>query len=272
MLMRVQYAVPFPRALLVLTLLGAAMATRSVSAADDNKPAAQQHFDRARSLYSAGRYREALAELEQARSLDPEAKDLVLNLAIVSEKLARFDDALRYMRMYQGMPLEPQERVRADTTIRRLEGAKREVDEQASRATTAADEPKTQPSDFLSLNAERPVGARVRMRGRLDGVVVGLGAVALVGLGVGTFFGIKALSDKPSSPAITDGTRSYASLQAQADKAHNESIVADVAFGVFALAGAGAAILYFARERVPAARPSAAFLLGPRGAGVRVPF
>src|SRR5262245_11990275 len=48
----------------------------------DEQRKAQEHFQRAKELYSTGKYPEAIAELEVARGLDPKAKDLVLNIAI----------------------------------------------------------------------------------------------------------------------------------------------------------------------------------------------
>ena len=64
------------------------------------KAAAQAHFMRTKDLYASGKYQEAIKELELAHELDPTAKDLVFNLGSVSEKLARYDDALKYYHAY----------------------------------------------------------------------------------------------------------------------------------------------------------------------------
>ena len=50
--------------------------------------AAKAHFGKAKEFYLAGNYKAAKTELEEAQRLDPNAKELVLNLANVCEKLA----------------------------------------------------------------------------------------------------------------------------------------------------------------------------------------
>src|SRR5690349_16295735 len=89
---------------------------------------AQQHFQRAKDLYQTGAYREAIAELELARTLDPKGKDLVFNLGIVHEKLGKFDEAIALFRQYLAMDnVSAAERAKAENVIKRIEGAKREV-------------------------------------------------------------------------------------------------------------------------------------------------
>ena len=51
----------------------------TAAAQTDEQRKAQEHFQRAKELYSTGKYSEAIAELEVARELDPKAKDLVMN-------------------------------------------------------------------------------------------------------------------------------------------------------------------------------------------------
>src|SRR5262245_60991677 len=68
--------------------------THAAPALTEDQAKAQQHFQRAKDLYLAGSYREAVAELEIARSLDPKAKDLVMNLGILHEKLGKYDAAV----------------------------------------------------------------------------------------------------------------------------------------------------------------------------------
>ena len=87
---------------------------------------AQEHFQRAKELYQAGKYGEAIAELDVARELDPKAKDLVMNLGIVHEKLGRYDEAISHLRSYLEMEgVTPAERTRVEGMIKRIEGAKR---------------------------------------------------------------------------------------------------------------------------------------------------
>jgi tetratricopeptide (TPR) repeat protein len=222
--------------------------------APDNKAAAQQHFTRAKELYNTGNYREALAELESARALDPQAKDLVFNLGIVTERLGRLEEALKWYRVYLEMTdLTPAERQRAETTVKRLEGAKRET---PAQPPTAPLRPATR------APAEEPP------KGRIDALTIGSAALAVSGLAVGTIFAFKALGDRPKSGFVTGRDGSYAELQDQADTAHTEAIVADVALGVGVAFAVVTAVLYFTRPKVVSDAPTFAATrwAGPVGA------
>ncbi len=200
---------------------------------------AQQHFKRARELYQQGSYRDALNELEAAHTLDPEAKDLVFNLSLVTEKLSRIDDALRYMRMYAEMNLDSAERGRAESAIRRLEGAKRAIPEVVP-VVVAPPPPPPPPAE------EPPT------RGRFDAWTLTAAAVAVGGFTVGTIFGLKATSDKPKA-GLTTGTggMSFADIQSKQSSAHSEAVLADVGFAVGVAATVTTAVLYFARMKKP---------------------
>src|SRR5580704_1354868 len=115
----------------VVGCIAAAQAPRASLAQTSpaNIAAARAHFEKARTCYEQGAYREAISELEAAHTLDPTAKDLVFNLGVVHEKLADIDDALTWFRLFTTMDLTPQERERADSYIRRLEGAKSELEQ-----------------------------------------------------------------------------------------------------------------------------------------------
>src|SRR4051794_19653069 len=54
--------------------------------AERGKQAMALH-DEARELYAHGRYRAAVARLEAAQALDPEANELVYNLGLIHERL-----------------------------------------------------------------------------------------------------------------------------------------------------------------------------------------
>jgi tetratricopeptide (TPR) repeat protein len=207
----------------------------------DAQQKAEAHYKRARELYGSGAYREAAAELEAARGLDPNAKELVFNLGVVSEKLGKFDDALRYFRLYTTMDgVTDQEKQRAEAAIKRLEGAKRET-------------PTPQPSASASTTPTPPppeTPPTPPEKGRIDAATVVAASVAIVGLGVGTTFGIKALADKPKSSFVTGRDGSYDDLQSKASSAHREAVVADVGLGVGVVAAAITAYLYFARPKV----------------------
>ncbi|MEO6572874.1 MAG: tetratricopeptide repeat protein [Polyangiaceae bacterium] len=211
-------------------------ATSTVSTKDAAD--AQLHFKRARELYQQGLYRDALNELEAAHTLDPEAKDLVFNLSLVTEKLSRIDDALRYMRMYSEMNLDSAERARAESSIRRLEGVKRATPEVVPVPVA----PPTPPPP------QEPPPAR----GRIDVWTLTAATVAVGGFAVGTIFGLKATSDKPAAGFTTGpGGMSFGDVQAKQNSAHSEAVLADIGFAVGIAATVTTAVLYFARNKKP---------------------
>ncbi|MDB4934942.1 MAG: TonB-dependent receptor [Labilithrix sp.] len=208
---------------------------------------AQQHFQRAKELYAAGSYREAIAELELARGLDPKAKDLVFNLGIVHEKLGKFDEAIAYFRQYMEMDtVGAAERAKAENIIKRIEGAKREVPVAPVPSGSSAAEPPPPPPEETG-------------NGRIDAATVTAGSVAIVGLGVGAAFGILALSNRPSS-FVTGRDGTFDKLQSKNDDAHTQAIVADVGFGIGIAAALVTAYLYFGRSKNPQEPKRAAFV------------
>jgi hypothetical protein len=73
-----------------------------------------------------------------------------------------------------------------------------------------------------------------------------------VGLGVGTTFGILALSSKPGANEFTTGRDgSFDTLQAKSDDSHTQAVIADVGFGAGIAAALVTAYLYFGRPREP---------------------
>lgn len=198
----------------------------------EDQAKAQQHFQRAKELYQQGAYREAIAELEVARSLDPKAKELVFNLGIVHEKLAKFDEAIAWFQKYLDMDVTPQERAKAESIIKRIEGAKTQVATPAPTLTTTTEPPPPSPPE----------------RGRIDAATIAAGSVAIVALGVGTYFGIDAISSRPSD-FVTGRDGSYATLVDKTDSAHTSAVVADVAIGVAVVATIATLYLYFSRSK-----------------------
>jgi tetratricopeptide (TPR) repeat protein len=99
------------------------------SDAEAPPPAALDHYERGRALYLAGRYREAVGELESALKLDPNSPNLVYNLAHVYELLGEMDLAIRHYRHYRDLlgDSDKAERARVDGTLQRLEGARQHV-------------------------------------------------------------------------------------------------------------------------------------------------
>lgn len=207
----------------------------TAAAQTEDQAKAQEHFQRAKELYQQGAYREAISELELARSLDPKAKELVFNLGIVHEKLAQFDDAIAWFQKYLEMDVTPQERTKAESIIKRIEGAKSQVTlptAPTAAPTTEAPPPPPPPPE----------------RGRIDAATIAAGSVAVVALGLGTYFGIDALASKPND-FVTGRDGSYATLVEKTDDAHTSAIIADVALGVALVATVATLYLYFGRTK-----------------------
>lgn len=252
------------------------LAARADETPSANVAAARRHYDKARAFYEQGAYRDAIGELDAAHTLDPNAKDLVFNLGVVHEKLGDIDDALTWFRLYSTMNLTPQESDRAEAYLRRLEGVKKQREQENPRraavapSTEGAVVPAAAGASAAPAEAS-PSAARGPRRSpsRFDAPTVTAGGIAAVGLIVGATLGVKALVDKPGSDFVTGRDGSYDDLTRQVDQAHGEAVAADVAFGVAAAAGLAFAYLYWLRPHphpsVGTTTVSAAPVLTQRG-------
>ena len=212
---------------------------------------AKKHFETARGLYQKGAYREAIVELETALKFDPGGKELVYNLGVLHEKLGDIDDALQYFRRYAEMDLTAQEREKTEASVRRLEGAKKEIE--AKRLAEQREQEKQLPQPQPPPPHDTPAPER----GRIDVLTIGAASLAVGGLAFGTLFAVKASSDKPPSGFVTGKDGTFDDLQTRASNAHREAVLADVGFGVGIAAGIGAALLYVLRAKdAPQATPA----------------
>lgn len=245
---------------LLLASPGAAWAQQPPAQTEDQAKA-QQHFQRAKDLYQQGSYREAIQELELARSLDPAAKDLVFNLGVVHEKLGRFDEAIVYFRQYMDMEgVTAQEKTKAESIIKRIQGAKREVP--TATAPPRGDGTAAPPDGGDGHAEDTPQSPPEGPRGRIDAATIAAGSVAVVGLGVGTVFGIQALSTRPSD-FVTGRDGSFVDFQQKNDDAHTAALIADVGFGVGIVAALATAWLYFGRTKDTAQTGQTGVVIGP---------
>lgn len=218
---------------------------------------------KARALYEAGNYPDAIAELETARALDPYAKDLVFNLGIVHEKALHIDEALHFYRLYLEMDIEPAERARAESIIKRLEGARAHVQPTATATTTAPP-----PATTIIVAPSSPP------HGRFDALTATSGVLALAGFGVGAGFGVAALGARPPSNYVTGGpgdpnaNGTYAQLKSMVDQANFYAIIADIGF-LTGIVFTGVTLgVYFGRTKKPDAQP--AVTVSPTANGVVV--
>jgi tetratricopeptide (TPR) repeat protein len=197
---------------------------------DEEKPKspqqqqAFQHFLRAQELYKLGRYREAIARLEAAVKLDPDAPDLWYNLGVVHEKLGDADEAIaayeRYLKLL-GPDADVEELKRIRGFIQRLKGARTDLKDR---------EAKRMEHRFTPLTTTLAVGS----------------VVSLAATGV---FSYLALHNDRAARDYTVGTGgSLSGRAALVTRASNDGWLAN-AFGFVALAtGAAAFTLYFTSE------------------------
>lgn len=216
------------------------------------KQLAQQHFVDAKKLYQEGRYPEAKAELLEARRHDAEAKDLVFNLGIVTEKMQDYDEAIEHFREYQKLDVSAEESQRAEAIIRRIEGARanRKDNTQVVRVVERVEVPVAAPPS----------------RGRIDGWTVGGLGLTGAALATGAVFGVLALGAKPSDSMVAGDTMPYARIHDDNDRAQRFGLVSDIGFGVAIVAAATTAVLYFARTK-PQSRSAACVPPAPCGKG-----
>jgi len=205
-------------------------------------PEALELYQRGRELYAEGRYREAAVELERAQVLDPTSPNLVFNVARVYELLGELEKSIGFYRRYLRLlpPSETAERDRIEATLRRLEGARDEV----QRPT----EPSAQPPSPAPLRDPQPV--RVQERGVADAlfwVTASAGAALLVG---GTVTGLLALdTERAMGDYVVGLDGSFEDRQVLADRADTLALTADVLFIAGGLSAVASVLLFALRER-----------------------
>jgi tetratricopeptide (TPR) repeat protein len=234
------------------------LASPAAAQGTEDQAKAQQHFQRAKDLYAQGKYADAVHELDLARTLDPKAKDLVFNLGIVHEKLGKYDEAITFFRQYVEMEgVTASEKSKAESIIKRIEGAKQEAGTRpAPPGGNGGPEPSAPSGD--GVKDGRPT-EDAPAHGRVDAATIAAGSIAIVGLGVGTTFGIIAVSSRPTD-FVTGRDGTYAQFQQKNDNAHNAAIVADIGLGVGIVAAIATAYLYFGRTKDP---QRTGFFVGP---------
>ncbi|HEX2875386.1 MAG TPA: tetratricopeptide repeat protein [Polyangiaceae bacterium] len=200
---------------LVTAAASAQVLAPSVDVAPTAESGARPHFDRALELYRAGRYADALRELEAAAKLDPGGKDLFFNMSLVHEKLGQLPEAIVALERFRELETDAAERERARLTLERLNGA---------RANQAAARPASTP-------CPAPPAAPAPRQGRPTAVLVGSASVAVVSLVVGAIFGAKALADDVGDTG-TSASLSIAQLRERGRRAEREALVADIALAL----------------------------------------
>jgi tetratricopeptide (TPR) repeat protein len=232
------------------------------------KRLAKQHFENAKKLYKSGSYREAIVALDQAIELDPDAKDLHFNRGLVHEKLGEIDLAIASLKRFTELETDSAELERVIQIIHRLEGARDKVKKEEPVAPPPAkDEPKSLGVVIVERDKTSPPREE-KKKGRLDGWVYVTGGAAIVALGVGTYFGVRALQTRPKSDEATGPDHTVYELEDRARLAHDYAIAADIAIGAGLALGGAAALFYFTRDAKPKAQPQVGAFVGRRSGGL----
>jgi tetratricopeptide (TPR) repeat protein len=208
-----------------------------------NDALAVELFLQARMLYDKGEYYLAITKLKQALKLDPEAKDLFYNLALIYEKVGKLEEAEHNYQQFLKYEKDPKERARVTVMLERVRGAQKILVTPVS--SRPVDPQKKQVGTKKVPESKAPPTGR--KRGKLDGWVIGSGSVAVLGLISGAYFGVRALADRPSNPTTGAGTTIH-DLQDKQDSARQSALIADVSLGIGVVAGALASYLYFSRS------------------------
>jgi tetratricopeptide (TPR) repeat protein len=241
-------------------------------------PASAQSRDEretmARRFFAVGRYAEALDVYSKlyAETAHP---TYMRNIGRCFQNLGEPDKAIASFRAYlsEARELTPDQRTQVEGFIREMEQLKQR------RAVPVPEPPQGQavtasPSPPVEVVTERaPAEPDSSGSGRRTGALVAGGA-AIVAVGFGTGFGLRAISKRkesdPLCPADRCNDRGYALNQ----QAHTSALIADVAFGAGLVAAGAAAYLFLTSGHAAAGstardvqvRPA----LGPTGIGLTV--
>jgi hypothetical protein len=207
-------------------------------------PAAIEGYNRGRAHYQAGRYRQAVIELERALALDPTSPNLVYNVARVYELLGELSKATSFYERYRAMlPVsETEERVRVASILMRLQGAR----------TQATPEPAGQPSEALSRSEiERQSEAESESaRGVADSVfwlTAGVGAASLIAGGATGLLALRAEQDVDDFVIGQDG--SVGQRDNLIERADRLALSSDVLLMVGTTFAVSSLLLYMLRDK-----------------------
>jgi len=209
-------------------------ATEGPAEPGDRAPEALKHYERGRELYQAGRYREALGELEQALALDPNSPNLVYNVARVHELLGEIDLAIEHYVRYQKLltPDQKDEIARVEGTLQRLAGARDQV----------APEP--------SAPQPRPNGPARRERGVADAAFWTITATSAAAFAGGGGVGFMALQADQEVQDFTIGEDGDVAQRAKlAERADRLALASDLTLLAGATLGVTAILLYALRTK-----------------------
>jgi tetratricopeptide (TPR) repeat protein len=207
------------------------------AAADQVEPAAAlDHYARGRALYLEGRYVDALAELELALRYDPESPELHYNVARLHELRGDLDSAITaYARYRERIPAaDAAERARTDATLKRLQGAREEV--QRLPVPSAPPQIRSAPA--------------VPRRGVADAAFWTVGSLGLGSLlGAGASGAYALWLDRKHADFVVGKDGNLAAYEAEGRRLSRSALAADVLTITGATLGVSSLLLYALRVR-----------------------
>ncbi len=213
----------------------------------------------------AGKTEAAAQARERAQKLEAQIAKLTITApdGIAGLEITRDGAAVPSAEFGVGVPVDPgRHAVEAHAPGRR--SFSRSIVARAGDTTLAVAVPDLAKED--AAEAPEPSGRR----GDTQRVIaLGVGALGVVGLGAGTFFGIRAIADNGDRKDHCNGANACDSTGVQADKdARNAATISTIGFVVGAAAlGAGIALYLTAPRDAPAA-----LVVGPSGLAARLRF
>lgn len=261
---------------LVVAAPASAQPTKKKPAAEQNEGDAEARrlFKEGDKLYAEGDYEGAVRAFEKSYELSHQPA-LKYNLANAYERLARYEEALTALKEYEPHAAADER----DVVKRRIGKLQERADQQRlekekglapsasapSETSSEAAPPTSQPSaptDGASVSSDTPV---------LGYVLVGVGAV---GVGLGAYFGIQALStqsDAETACKEASGARHCPSSASDTlDANQRNAIIADVGIGVGIVAAAVGTFLIFKSKSKDTASTELRAAAGPQGGGLNL--
>jgi tetratricopeptide (TPR) repeat protein len=210
-------------------------------------------------MYEEGKYEEAVAAFEKAYALS-HRPELLFNLANAYERLGQYEEALRSLRDFApSAPDGDREKIaeRIKTLEARAEEHRKRASEKAAPApvaAAAAPPPPAEPESHPPILAYSLMG------------------VGVVGIGIGTIFGVQALGSKSDAEDQCKGGFCPASAQKSIDDAKSQALIADIGFAVGVVAAGAGVVLFLTRDTSETKEHVAALRAAPRPGGGEVQF
>lgn len=244
---------------------------------------ARELFENGKGLYQEGSYAAAIAAFRQAYALSGDPV-LLYNIALAHDRAGDFDGALEYLEYYRAFAPESEraalEEKEESLRKRRLRARTEDGSEDADGSEDGEVDAPPQSEQADESNDDSTASSQDETQSDSREIfttpVWVLGAVSIVGLGVGTGLGITALRRSDDAEARCgrgeNGTVCPAEARSDADSARRLGLGADIAFGVGAAAGVVAIVLIVRNAVKKKKAPKTALVPRARGAALQIRF